>query len=204
MGLFSYFFLSDSSLFSSVQFSCSVVSNSLWPHGLQHTRLPCPTPTPRAYTNSCLSSQWCHPTISYSVVPFSSCLQFFPGSGPFLRSQFFAWGGQRIGVSASASVFPMNIQDWFPLGLTGLYPCSPRNSEESPPIPQFKSINTLALSFLYSPTFTSDIKGPSSQSYGFSSGHVWMWELDYKESWAPKNWCFWTVVRRRPLRVFGM
>ena len=103
----------------SVWFSCSVVSDSLWPHGLQHTRLPCPSPTPRVYSNSCPSSRWCHPTISSSVVPFSSHLQSFP-SGSFPMSQFFIQGGQSIGVSASASVLPMNIQDWFPLGLTGL------------------------------------------------------------------------------------
>ena len=103
----------------SVQFSCSVVSNSLWPHGLQHTRLPCPSPTPGACLNSCPSSQWCHLAISSSVIPFSSCLQFFPASGSFPKSQFFASGGQSIGVSASASVFPMNIQDWFPLRCTG-------------------------------------------------------------------------------------
>ena len=102
------------------QFSCSVVSNSLWPHGLQHARLPCPSPTPRACSNSCPSSQWCHPTVSSSVVPFSSCLQSFPASESFPVSQFFASDGQGIGASASASVLPMNIQDWFPLGLTGL------------------------------------------------------------------------------------
>ena len=104
----------------SVHFSRSVVSNSLRPHGLQHARLPCPSPTPRAYSNSCPLSRWCHPTISSSVVPFSSCLQSFPASGSFPMSQFFASGGQRIGVSASASVLQMNIQNWFPLGLTGL------------------------------------------------------------------------------------
>ena len=96
------------------------MSNSLWPHGLQHARLPCPSPTPEACSNSCSSSQWCHPTISSSVVPFSSCPQSFPASGSFPMSQFFASGGQRNGVSASASVFPMSIQDWFSLGLTGL------------------------------------------------------------------------------------
>ena len=99
-----------------VQFSHSVVSNSLWPHGLQHARLPCPSPTPRACSNSCPLSQWYHSTISSSVVPFSSYLQSFPPSGSFSVSLFFAGGGQRIGVSASASVFPINIQDWFPLG----------------------------------------------------------------------------------------
>ena len=101
-----------------IQFS-SVVSNSLRPHGLQHTRPPCPSPTPRVYSNSCPLSRWCHPATS-SVVPFSSHLQSFPASGSFPRSQLFASGGQSIGVSASASVLPMNIQDWFPLGWTSL------------------------------------------------------------------------------------
>ena len=98
-------------------FSCSVISNSLQPHGLQHARLPCPSPTSRACSNSCPSSQWCHPTISSSYVPFSSHLQSFPVSGSFQMSQFFASDDQSTGVSAS--VLPMNIQDWFPLGWTG-------------------------------------------------------------------------------------
>ena len=102
-------------IYTSVQ---SVVSDSLQPHGLQNSRLPCPSPTPRACSNSCLLSWWCHPNISSSVVPFS-CLQSFPASGSFPVSQLFARGGQSIGVSASASVLPMNIQDWFPLGWTG-------------------------------------------------------------------------------------
>ena len=93
---------------------------TLWSHGLHHTRLPCPSPTPGAYWNSCPSNQWCHPTISSSVIPFSSHLQSFPTSGSFQMSQFFASGGKSIGVSASASVLPMNIQDWFLLGLTDL------------------------------------------------------------------------------------
>ena len=101
----------------SVQFSRSVVSDSLRPHESQHARPPCPPPTSRAYSNSCPLSRWCHPTSSSSVVPFSSCLQCFPASGSFQMSQPFAWGGQSTGVS-SASVLPMNIQDWFPLGLT--------------------------------------------------------------------------------------
>ena len=105
---------------TSVQFSCSVMFDSLQPHGLQHTRLPCPSQTPGAYSNSCLSHWWCHPAISSSVVPFSSHLQSFPASGSFPISCFFASGSRSIGVSASASVLPMNIQDWFPLGLTGL------------------------------------------------------------------------------------
>ena len=103
------------------QFSRSVVSNSLWPHGLRHARPPCPTSTPGVYSNSCLPSQWCHPTISSSVVPFSSRLQSFPASGwetHFPMSQFFTSGGQSMGVSASTSVLSMNIQDWFPLGWT--------------------------------------------------------------------------------------
>ena len=105
---------------SSLQFSHPVVSNSLWPHGLQHTRLLSPSPIPRACSNLCPSSRWCYPIISSSVVPFSSCLQSFPESEFFPVSQFFISGGQTIGVSASASVLPMNIQDWFPLGVTGL------------------------------------------------------------------------------------
>ena len=104
---------------SSVQFSHSVVSDSLRPHELQHSKLPCPS-TPRACSSSCPSSQWCHPTISSSAVPLSSCLQSFPASGSFPMSQFFASGDKSIGVSASASVLPMNIQYWFHLGWTGL------------------------------------------------------------------------------------
>ena len=105
---------------TSVQFSCSVVSNSLWPHGLQGARLPCPSPTPGACSDSCPSSQWCHSTISSSVIPFASCLQSFPASGSFPVSRFSASGGRSTGASASASVFQMNIQDWFPLGWTDL------------------------------------------------------------------------------------
>ena len=101
-------------------FSCLVMSDSLLPHDLQHARLPCPSPSPRAYSNSCSLSWWCHPTILSSVIPFSSCLQCFRESGSFLMSQLFASGGQSIRASASASVLPMNIQDWFPLRLTGL------------------------------------------------------------------------------------
>ena len=103
----------------SVQFSRSVMSNSLWPHELQHTRPPCPSPTPRVHSNSCPLSQWCHPAISSSIIPFSSCPQFFQVSGSFLMSQLFAWDGQSIGVSALASVLPQNTQDWSPLGWTG-------------------------------------------------------------------------------------
>ena len=114
--LFLKFFLL---IVSSVQFSPSVMSNSLWLQGLQHTRLPCPSPITGTCSNSCLSSQWCHPTISSSVIPFSSCLQSFPASRSFQMSWFFAPGSQSIGASASASVLAMNIQDWFPLGWTG-------------------------------------------------------------------------------------
>ena len=138
-----------------VQFSCLVISNSLQTHVLHHARLPCPSPTPGAYSNSCPLSQWCHPTISSSVIPCSSCLQSFPASRSFQMSQLFASGGQSIGVSASASVLPMNIQDWFPLGWMVGSPCCPRDSQESSPTPQFKSIHSSALSFLYSPTLTS-------------------------------------------------
>ena len=102
--------------FSSVQFSCSVVSDSLQPHESQHSRPPCPSPTPGVHPNSCPSSWWCHPAISSSVIPFSSCPQSLPGSGSFPMSQLFTWGGQSTGVSASASVLPMNTQDWSPLG----------------------------------------------------------------------------------------
>ena len=136
-------------LISSVQFSSvTQLCLTLQPHGLQHARPPCLSPTPGVYSNSCPLSQWCHPTISSSVIPFSSCLQSFPASGSFQMSQVFASGGQSIGVSASASVFPMNIQDWFPLGWTGWI--SLQSSK-----PQFKSINSLVLSFLYSPALTS-------------------------------------------------
>ena len=106
--------------FNSVQFSRSVVSNSLRPHGLEHTRLPCPSPTPRACSNSHPLNWWYHPTISSSVILFSFHFQSFPASGSFPMSQFFASGSQSIGVSTSKSVLPMNVQDWFPLGLTGL------------------------------------------------------------------------------------
>ena len=106
--------------YSSVQFSCSVLSNSLWPHESQHPRPPCPSPAPEVHPNLCPLSQWYHPTISSSVIPFSSCPQSLPASGSFQISQLFTSDGQSIGVSASTSVLPMNSQDWFPLGLIGL------------------------------------------------------------------------------------
>ena len=132
-------------------FSHSVVPNSLWPHGLQHPRLPCPSPTPGACSNWCPSGWWCHPAISSSIVPFSSHLQSFPASGSFPMSQFFTSGGQSIGISAPASGLPMNIQDWFPLGWTD------RISLQSKGFSRVfnttvQSINSSALSFLYSPT----------------------------------------------------
>ena len=119
------------------------MSNSLWRHELQHNRPPCLSPIPGVHPNSCPSNLWCHPTISSSVVPFSSSSQSFPTSGSFQKNQLFPSGGQRIGVSASTSVLPMNTQDWSPLGWTGWISCSPRDSQE------------FALSFLYSPTLTS-------------------------------------------------
>ena len=106
-------------MISSVQFSRSVVSDSLWPHESQHARPPCPSLTPGVYSDSCPSSRWCHPSISSSVIPFSSHLQSFPASGSFQMSQLFTWGGQSIGVSASTLVLPVNTQDWSPLGWTG-------------------------------------------------------------------------------------
>ena len=140
---------------TSVQFSQSIMSDSLQPHELQHTRPPCPSPTPEVYPNSCSLSQWCHPAISSSVVPFSSCPQSLPASETFSMSQLFAWSGQSTGVSALASFLPKNTQDWSPLnGLVGS-PCSPRDSQESSPTPHFKSINSSVLSFLHSPTLTS-------------------------------------------------
>ena len=117
---------------------------SLPPHGLQHIRLPHPSPSPGAWSNSCPLRRWCHPTISPSVIPISSCLQSFPASGSFLMNQFFASGGQSIGASASSSVLPMNIQDCFPLGLTGLISLQSKRLKEFSPTPQFKSINSLA------------------------------------------------------------
>ena len=139
----------------SVQFSRSVKSDSLWPHGMQHARPPCPSPTPGAYSNSCPLSRWCHPTISSSVVPFSSCLQSFPASGSFPMSQIFAWGGQSIGVLALASVLPMNIQDWFPLGWAGWISLLSKGLSRvfsNTTVQKFKS---LALCFIHSPTLTS-------------------------------------------------
>ena len=117
-GLWCYFDI-PFTFFSSVQFCCSVVSDSLRPHEPQHTRPPCPSPTPKVHPNPCPLSQWCHTTISSSVVPLSSCPRSFPASGSFQMTQFFASGAQSIGVSALTLVLPMNTQDWSPLGWTG-------------------------------------------------------------------------------------
>ena len=142
-------------LFSSVQFSCSVVSDSLWPHELQRTRLHCPSPTPRVHTNSCPSSQWCHPTISSSVVPLLLCPKSFPESGSFPMSQLFTSGSQSIGVSASTSVFPMNTQDWSPLVWTGWISLQSKGFSRVFSNTTVQKNHTSALSFLYSPTLTS-------------------------------------------------
>ena len=145
-------------IFSSVQSSNSVMSDYLWPHGLQHTRLPCPSPTLRACSNSCPLSQWCNLTISSSVVPFSSHLQSFPASGSFSTSQFFTSGGQSIRVSASASILPVNIQDWFLLGLTS-----------------FISFQSKGLSRVFSNTTVQKHKFFSTQR---SSSHIHTWLLE--------------------------
>ena len=135
-------------VFLVVLFSCSVVSSSLWPHGLQHSRLPCPSLSPGVCSNSCSLSQWCLPTTSSSVAPFS-CPQSFPASGSFPTSRLFASGGQNTGASASASVLSVNIQ-----GIVRS-PCCSRDSQKSSPALQFESIYSSALSFLYGLTLTS-------------------------------------------------
>ena len=141
--------------FSSVQYSRLIVSDSLRPHGLQHARPPCPSPTPGLYSNSCPLSRWCHPTISSSVTPFYSRLQSFPASGSFPVSQFFESGGQSIGVSALASVLPMNIQDWFPLGLTGLISLQSKGLSIIFSNTIVQNHQFSMLSFLYGQTLTS-------------------------------------------------
>ena len=131
------------------------MSSSLRPHGLQYARVPCPSPTPNACSNSCPSSWWCHPTISSFVVPFSSCLQPFPASGSFQMSLFFTSSDQNIGASALASVLLVNIQDWLPLQLTGLISLQSKGLSRVFSRPQVKSINSSLLSLLYGPTLTS-------------------------------------------------
>ena len=145
----------------SVQFSLSVMSNSLQPHELQHARLPCPSPTPGVYPNPCPLSQWCHPTISSSVVPFSFCLQSFSLSGSFPMSQFFASSGQSIGVSASASVLPVNIQDWYPLGW-----------------PSWISLQSKGLSRVFSNTTVQKHQFFGTQLSSPSNSHIHTWLLE--------------------------
>ena len=142
---------------SSVQFNHSAMSDSLQPHGLQHSRPPCPSPTPRVYSNSCPLSWWCHPTISSSVIPFSSRLQSFPASGSFQISQFFTSDGQIIGGLASASVLPKNIQDWFPLGFTGLI------------------LLSKGLSRVFSHTIVQKHQFFSAQLCLWSNSHIYTW-----------------------------
>ena len=149
--------------YGSVQFSFSVVSNSLWPHGLQHARPPCPSPTPGVHSNSCPSSRWCHSTISSSIVPFSFCLQSFPASGSFSMSQFFASGGQstRVSASASASILPMKILDWFPIGLTG-----------------FICLQSKGLSRVFSNTTVQKHQFFGAQLSLWSNSHIQTWLLE--------------------------
>ena len=145
----------------SVQFSCSVVSDSLWPHESKHARPPCPSPTPGVYPNPCPSSRWCHPAISSSVVRFSSCPQSFPASGSFPMSHLFTWGGQSIGVSASASVLPMNTLDWSPLGWTG-----------------WMSLQSKGLSRIFSNTTVQKHQFFGAQLSSQSNSHIHTWLLE--------------------------
>ena len=142
-------------IISSVQFSHSIVSDSLQPHESQHTRPPCPSPTPGVHPNSCSSSQWCHPAISSSVVPFFSCPQSLPASGSFPMSQLFTWGGQIIGISALASVLPMNTQDRSPLGWTGWISLQSKGFSRVFSSTTVQKHQFFRLSFLHSPTLTS-------------------------------------------------
>ena len=145
----------------SVQFSCSVVFDSLRPHESQHARPPCSSPTPRVHSNSCPSSWWCHPAISSSVIPFSSCPQSLPASGSFPISQLFAWSGQSIGVSALASVLPMNTQDWSPLGWTG-----------------WTSLQSKGLSRVFSSTTIQKHQFFGVQLSSQSNSHIHTWPLE--------------------------
>ena len=149
-----------SHIISSVQSSCSVVSDCLQPHGLQHSRPPCPSPAPRVYSNLCPLSQWFHPTISSSVIPFS-LLQSFPASGSFQISQLFTLGGQSIGDSASVSVLPVNIQDWFPLGWTG-----------------WISLQSKGLSRVFSNPTVTGHPFFSAQLSLYSNSHIYKWLLE--------------------------
>ena len=141
-------------MFRLIQFSHSVVSDSLWHHGLQHARLPSPSPSPEVCSSSCPLHWWCHPTISSSVILFSFCPQSFPASGTLPMSRLFTSSDQNTGASASASVLPMSIQGWFPLRWIGLIYCCPRDSQESSPAPQFEVINSLTFFLLYHPALT--------------------------------------------------
>ena len=152
-------------------FSLSVVSDSLRPYGLQHARLPCPSPFPEVRSNSCPLSRWCPPTISSSVVPFSSCLQSFPSSRSFLMGHFFASGGQSMGVSASASALPMNIQDWFPLRRTG-----------------WISLQSKGLSRVFSITAIQKHQFFSAQLSLWSSSHIHTWLLEKNKIWLYKSY----------------
>ena len=151
----------ESLQFTSFQFSHSVVCDSLWPHELQHARPPCPSPAPGVHQNSCPSSQWCLPALSSSVIPFSSCPQSLPASGSFPMSQLFAWGGQSIGVSATASVLPMNTQDWSPLGWTG-----------------WISLQSKGLSRVFSNTTVQKHQSFSTQLSSQSNFHIHTWLLE--------------------------
>ena len=155
------FFSPEPLQFSSVQFSCSVVSDSLRPHESQHARPPCPSPTPGVNSDACPSSRWCHPAISSSVIPFSSCSQSLPASGSFPVSQLFAWGGQSTGVSTSASVLPMNTQDWSPLGWTG-----------------WISSKSKGLSRVFSNTIVHKHQFFGAQLSSQSNSHIHTWPLE--------------------------
>ena len=153
-------------IFSSVQFSCLVMSDSLQRHGLQHARLPCPSPTPRVCSNSCPKSSWCHPTISSSDVPFSSCLQSFPASRSFPMGQVFISSGKSIEASASAPVLPMNTQDWSPLGWTG-----------------WISLQSNGLSRVFSNTTLQKHRFFSPQLSLWSNSHIDTWLLEKPQLW---------------------
>ena len=155
-------------MFLNLQFSCSVMSKSLWPHELQYSRPPCPSPTPGVHTNSRPSSQWCHPAISSSVVSFSSCPQSLPASESFPMSQLCFIFSIIPSKEILGLIFRM---DWLDLlAVQG------------------------TLKHIHKQRHHFANKGLSSHGHGFSCGHIWMWELDCEEGWAPKNWCFWTVV----------
>ena len=162
-------------------FSRSVMSASLWPHGLQHTRLSCPSPSPKASSNSCPLSPWCHPTISSSVTLFSSCPQFFPASGSFPMSWLFTSGGQSIGTLASGSALPMTIQGWFPLELTGL------------------TLQSKGLSRVFSNTIVQRHQFFGVQPSLWSNSHIHAWLLEKPQLWPDgplsAKWCLCFLIR---------